>query len=127
MPTVPFSAMAASYMTGRTSFTIAGRFTLGSGSNGIDPLTETISLGLNSSALTFPPGSFKRTEEGGYSYYGATNGVKLLMAIRPLEGSNEYAFWARGNGASIVGTPVTVTLAIGDDSGTTTAVPRHDD
>jgi hypothetical protein len=130
-PMTAFSAFNATAQIGGQSpgsFSLDGRFTLGTGSNGISPLTETVTLQLGTYSVTLPPGSFKRGDDGRLVFRGLIDGVTLQIQIASL-GANRHSFRAQGRGANLNGTttPVTVVLTIGDDSGTTTAVAPHDD
>ena len=105
-----------------TSFEINSSFTLGAGSNGINPVTEPVTLQVGNYSVTIPKGSFTQTRKGAYVYEGTIGGVALEVRIAPLS-ANSYSFKAEGSGANLTGTtnPVTVGLTIGDDSGATTA------
>ncbi len=135
-PLTPFSAFKANVEFGGTpltNFEINGAFTLGNGSNGINPVTDVVTLQIGGYSVTIPSGSFTQTHGGTYVYAGKMGGVALEVRIAPMtkEGSdgpvsvNSYSFQAEGSGANLAGTanPVTVVLTIGDDSGTTTASP----
>jgi|SRR5215469_2332208 len=123
-----FNATAQIFSQSTGSFSLGGRFTLGAGGNGISPLTETVSLQLGTYLVALPPGSFKRGDNGQFVFRGVINGVTLGIQIARL-GTNTYGIRARGSGANLTGItiPVTVSLTIGDDSGTTTASTPHDD
>lgn len=103
------------------AFQIQGHFTLGDGSNGIDPLTEAVTVQVGSSALTMPTGAFHRTAAGAFEFAGVLEGVTLQVMITPLTRAT-FEVVARGEGATLSGlaVPVTVDLIIGDDSGSTT-------
>ena len=60
-------------------------------------------------------------------FRGVINAVTLRVQIASL-GTNTYGIRAQGSGANLTGmtTPATVSLTIGDDSGTTTASAPHD-
>jgi hypothetical protein len=128
--TVPFAAFAAKLeltlgpSVSLDVFDLNRTFSLGAGSNRIAPLIEAVSLalagGTSSVTLTIPAGSFTRTGNGGFAFEGTINGVALEAQIRPR--GNQCTFKAEGTGANLTGiaNPVTVTLTIGDDSGTTT-------
>jgi len=101
------------------NFKIEGNFTLGSSSNGIDPLTEDVTLEVGSFAVTIPAGSFESGKKG-YEFEGDINAVGVKFEIHTL-GEGNYYFEADFEGVDLSGTtfPVDVTLTIGDDSGTT--------
>ena len=104
--------------TNTDAFQLFSDFTLGQGSNGINPLTEPVTLQVGSSTVTIPPGSFKAV---GFSFYftGTVLGVQLEVGITPT-GAKQYAFAAAAQGANLTGTanPVTVNLTIGNNTGT---------
>ena len=102
------------------SFNLNGNFVLGSASNGINPLTESVTLKVGNFTTTIPPGSFKGTGFGPFHFNGVINGVRLVVGIEPT-GATRYAFHTNAHSADLAGTvnPVTVTLIVGNDSGTT--------
>ena len=100
------------------AFAVAGTFTLGAASNGIVPLTEPVTLQVATFSLTIPGGSFKSNAFGGFQFTGIVNDVHIVMAIQPLHGKS-YAFAAVvwNEILTAAANPVTVKLAIGDDTG----------
>jgi hypothetical protein len=102
-----------------------GTFTLGTSSDGIAPPTESVTLelagGTGAVTTTIPAGSFMPAGQGGFDFAGTVDGVALEAHIRP-RGSQQFTFTANGTSADLTGIAnlVTVTLTIGDDSGTTT-------
>jgi YVTN family beta-propeller protein len=125
-PSIPFSAFTAKLEihsgqkpnTGH--FNLNASFTLGSASNGINPPAEPVTLQVGTFTTTIPPGSFKGTGLGPFQFHGVIDGVRLEVGIEPT-GAERYAFHAVAHIANLTGTksPEQVTLAIGDDSGTT--------
>jgi hypothetical protein len=125
-PTVPFTSFSAKLEihsgqkpnTGH--FNLNASFTLGSASNGINPPAEPVTLQVGTFTTTIPPGSFKGTGLGPFQFHGVIDGVRLEVGIEPT-GAERYAFHAVAHIANLTGTksPEQVTLAIGDDSGTT--------
>jgi hypothetical protein len=67
---------------------------LASGSNGINPLTQAVTLQVGTYAVTFPAGSFKKTSKGVYVYQGSIGGVALQMQIASLT-STSFSFKRR--------------------------------
>jgi hypothetical protein len=126
-PATKFSIFDVTAQVSPLSFSCNGTFTLGSTSDGINPLAETVSLQLGTYSVTLAPGSFRRGNDGQFVFSGVINGVTLRVRIAQL-GTNMYGIRARASGANLTGTtiPVTVVLTIGDDSGTTTAGTPHD-
>ena len=116
------------------AFEFQSRFTLGAGSNGIAPLTEQVELALTGGTgaftTTIPAGAFTQHKQGQFRFKGTIDGVKLDAKITPLGGA-VYKFVIEGDQADLTGlaNPVTVTLTIGNDSGSTIvkahSEPRH--
>jgi len=102
---------------GHDSFRVAGDFTLDTHSNGIDPLTENVTLEIGSLALTIPGGSFTQTGPH-FNFQGTIDGVAVSFSLRP-HGPSRFRFNAEGDGAdlSVTSVPLTVGLIIGDDRG----------
>ena len=129
-PTVPFFAFSAQLQlaSGKISgFNVDARFILGNGSDGIQPLTDAVTLTVGSYTVTLPAGSFHQVHFGPYSdyaYVGTVNKVLLDMQIVPLGGTG-YAFQAAATNVissrSTISVPITLT--IGNDSGNTTVAP----
>lgn len=99
-------------------FKMTATFTLGSGSNGIDPLKEAVTVQVGTYSTTIPSGSFKQ-RKGRFVFEGTINGVQLEAVLRSLILGNDYELRIEGNGADLTGTknPVTVSVTIGDDGG----------
>jgi YVTN family beta-propeller protein len=120
----------------KDAFALESSFTLSSGSNGIHPVTEPVTLQIGTFSTTIPPGSFKKHEhegdedegegeDGSFTFHGVIDGVRLKALIKRT-GTLRYAFFAKATGAELTGTknPVQVTLTIGDDSGATSVTAR---
>ena len=142
---VPFAAFAAKVeielgpLANDDKFELKSTFTLGSGSDGIDPLTEDVAFQVGTFSTTIPAGSFKfRPAEPGkkgkpgkparWTVEGMIDGGDLEAKITDL-GGGSFEFKAEGEGADLTGTanPVTVKLKIGDDEGSTTVTANDDD
>ena len=106
-------------------FELLSSFTLGSASNGINPLTEAVKLQVGTFATTIPAGSFKEIGLGIFVFHGVIGGVRLEALIAPT-GAKRYASVAAAQDANLTGTvnPVPVSLTIGDDCGTS-SVTAH--
>jgi 6-phosphogluconolactonase (cycloisomerase 2 family) len=113
----------------KTTFLVDGFFTLGSGSDGIYPLSETVELQVGSYSVTLPAGSFRERGRHEYEFNGTINDVDLKIRIYQFQervrgvGKEEvYLFTAEGRGNILKGTknPVAVGLTIGDDEGSAT-------
>lgn len=105
-------------------FDVKAMFTLGTGSNGINPTTEDVVLHLGNFAITIPAQSFRQDKKGRFKFEGVIGRVELEAKITPL-GGNRFEFKAEGEGARFRGTanPVVVEFIIGDDGGSTTVAP----
>ncbi|HRD66857.1 MAG TPA: ExeM/NucH family extracellular endonuclease [Candidatus Competibacter sp.] len=103
----------------KTSFLLSD-FALSNGSNGIDPTTEPVKFTVANFTATIPVGSFRKGRFGAYTYVGTIDKVWIEVSITPL-GNNRFGFQATAYGANLAGVanPVTVELAIGNDSGKT--------
>ena len=101
------------------SFQLNAPFKLGAGGS-INPPTEPVSLTIGTYSVTIPAGSFVRHKPG-YAFESVINGASLEVLIKFGSTPGSYQFLAEGKGADLKGTtnPVTVTLSIGNDLGTT--------
>jgi hypothetical protein len=124
VPPVPFSAFTAklSISSYQPLFHIACNFTLGATSRGVNPLLETVTLQINNFTVAIPPGSFTSTGPGSFAFSGVINGLNIAATIVQT-GASSYTLKATGNPnlSKTRPNPATVTLTIGNDSGTTTA------
>jgi hypothetical protein len=99
-------------------------FTLGPGSNGIDPSKEAVSLhlkgGSGTYSVTIPAGSFKK-DRTGFAFQGTIDGVRLRASFRPQR-DGVFAFELENERAKLKGfaNPVAVSLVVGDDGGSQT-------
>jgi DNA-binding beta-propeller fold protein YncE len=119
-PLVPFASSFAKLEIAKQGFDLNESFTLGPNSNGINPLTEDVTLQIGTFSVTIPAGSFEQKPNGRFDFKGVINDVKLKAQIVPL-GNNIFTFNAEGKGVDLTGltNPVTVVLTIGTDSGST--------
>jgi hypothetical protein len=110
---------------GDDTFNVEATFTPGAASNGINPVTEPVTLQVDAFSTTIPASSFTQDKKGQFVFTGTLNGVKLKVQIVPSRGRG-YTLQAKGKGGDLSGTvtPVSVELTIGDDTGQTTAVAR---
>jgi hypothetical protein len=124
---IPFSAFTAKLeleSDSESEFELNSSFTLGANSDGIDPLSEPITLTIAGYSVTIPPGSFQQLtggkKAGSFVYEGTIDGVELEVQIVPL-GNNTYQFKAEGEPVDFgaISNPVTVMLVIGNDTGST--------
>jgi YVTN family beta-propeller protein len=124
---VPFQSFSARLdidlgrQPNQTAFNLGSSFILSStASNGIHPETEPVKLQVGPFITTIPAGSFRRREEGSYTFEGVIDGVRLEAKIEP-RGGFRYEFHAEAKGANLSGTtnPVQVSLGIGGNAGVT--------
>jgi hypothetical protein len=124
VPLVPLAAqttLSVSPQGADDTFALQAAFILGDGSNGIDPLTEAVTLQVGTTAFPIPVGTFQRTSAGAFRFEGVLGGVTLHFTITPLTHATVEVV-AHGEGAALTGiaVPVEVGLTIGNDSGSTT-------
>jgi DNA-binding beta-propeller fold protein YncE len=119
-PLVPFASSFAKLEISAEGFELKESFTLGRNSNGINPVTQKVTLRIGTFSVTMPPGSFKKIPQGRFAFEGVINGVSLEVQIVPL-GNNIFTFKAEGTGVDLTGltNPVTVALTIGNNTGST--------
>ena len=127
-PLVPFASSFAKLEIAKQGFDLKESFTLGANSNGINPVTENVTLQIGTFSVTIPPGSFKQIPLGRFVFEGVINGVGLEVQIVPL-GNNIFTFKAEGKGVDLTGltNPVTVVLTIGDNTGTTAVTAQKNE
>jgi hypothetical protein len=106
-------------------FDLNESFTLAKNANGINPVTENVTLQIGTFLVTIPAGSFNHNPKGNFAFEGVINGVSLQVQIVPL-GNNMFTFKAEGTGVNLAGlrNPANIVLIIGSDSGTTTATTQ---
>lgn len=104
----------------KNQFAAGGQFTLGVGSPGINPSTQSVTFEVGTFFITIPANSFQLDSHGNYVFQGTINGVQLAAGVQP-QGSGQYSYGIAGQNATNLPTtnPVDVRLAIGNDGGTT--------
>jgi hypothetical protein len=130
---VPFASFTAAVAFDRgprandDELRVGAVFTLGSGSNGVNPLTEEVALQVGSFSATIPAGAFRRDRFGLLRFEGSIGGHHVLVILTPL-GGGRYAVIAEAETLELPGTrtPVTVALRIGNDAGSVTVTPLID-
>ena len=121
----PFASFTAKLEAKPTSFELKGEFTLGAASDGIRPPAETVTLEAGTFSATLAAGRFTEDRKGRFKFEGTVGTTRLEIMIRPL-GERLYEIAVDAAGAGIGATsPVNVRLAIGNDSGTTSVVPKR--
>lgn len=78
---------------------------------------------MGTGSWVIPAGSFTRTRFGSFVFQGVIGSAHLGVVIRPLR-DGRLVFGAAATGAALDGTanPVSVSLTIGDDGGTTEVI-----
>jgi uncharacterized repeat protein (TIGR03803 family) len=101
-------------------FDMKALFTQGSGAAAIDPATQSITVTVGTYTVTFPAGSFKVTKKGWWVFDGKINGVSLEGRLLQT-GTNSYQLQLTASRVDLnsLTNPVTVTLALGNNTGTT--------
>ena len=122
---MPFASSFAKLEIAKQGFDLKESFTLGANSNGINPLTENVTLQIGTFSVTIPAGSFKQIPHGRFVFEGVINEVRLEVQIVHL-GNNIFTFNAEGKGVDLTDltNPVTVVLTIGVNTGTTTVTAQ---
>ncbi len=114
---VPFAEFSAAAEFDDDELEIEGRFTLGADSNGIYPPTEDTTVGVGTSIVSIPAGSFSDEGDGEFEFEGTVAGVELEIEMESSDGMTyhlEVEFESQHqNGPG----PVQVELTIGDDRG----------
>jgi len=99
-------------------YALVAGFTTSAANTAINPATVAVTVGIANYTLTIPAGAFQTTW-GAYVYQGKINGVATYALLIPL-GRNRYAFAVAGSpdNLSTTANPVTVSLTIGSNGGT---------
>jgi hypothetical protein len=112
-------------------FKLKGLFVLGAGNDGIDPVTETVVIGLGPAQYTIPPGLFRARGSGKslrFTFDGTIGVTRLKIVIEPLEdGSYRVTAQARNTDLTGITNPATFSLVIGNDCGDTTILLDDDE
>lgn len=109
-------------------FDFNGDFTLEAGQS-INPLTQTVSLQVGTYSVTIPSASFVLAGNGSYAFQGTINGVVLQVQIAPRKSAGEFSFKVDALGADLtrLTNPVTVTVSLGINSGSTSVTADFGD
>ncbi len=123
---VPFASLDARLEREGGRLEVAAAFTLGAGSDGIDPVDEDVSLQVGGFSVTVPAGSFVSEAAGRFRFEGVLQGIHLEILIRSL-GQGRFTLTAemRHIDLSAIVDPVPLTLTVGDDRGTASVHPRR--
>jgi len=127
--TTPFSEFKIKDLDmDRRNFTVAGSFTPGAGSSGINPAKQEVVLTIGDFTLIIPAGSFKPDHDNdNFRFKARVKGVEVEFQIgnerepERRESVAEFKFRveAREADMSRQSNPVTVSLKIGNNEGTT--------
>ena len=118
---IVFSAFTAKLTVSsfQPKFTLVSNLSLGGTLNSIYPATQAVTLKIGTFTVTIPPNSFTLTSPGKFSFFGVISGLTINATITQTC-SKAYTFQATANAnLSKTKSPATVTLAIGNDTGTT--------
>jgi YVTN family beta-propeller protein len=117
-----FSSFTAKLGIAAPGFVLDGSFKLATGAPALTPATQAMTLTVGTYTVTLPAGSFRAGPLGIYSYAGVVNKVGLTILLTPT-GKNAYniAVGALGVNLTKLTYPVTVTLTIGNNTGSTGA------
>lgn len=114
-------------------FGLSGEFTVGATSKGIDPAHEAVTLSIGSFSLSIPAGSFRADHDNdNFRFEGTINGMEVEFDIRAErhnhQAAPEFRFRVEAKGANLSSqaNPVTVSLTIGNNTGSV-AVQRQGD
>lgn len=120
IPLTPFSDFSADLKVAASppSFSVSANLTLGPASTGFDPVTEALSLRMSGYAVTIPPRSFARDQQGSYSFDGTIEGVSLKARILPQNGGRfSLKLEVQGIDMSAAINPVRILLILGGNAG----------
>ena len=112
----PFQAKLQITGKGETHFHLTGSFTLGSDSNGLDPLTQNVLLQLGSLPVPIQKGLFKQASNGEYVFQGVLGAAAVDFRIKPVT-STSFTFKVEGRTATPfrVTNPARFILMIGNN------------
>jgi hypothetical protein len=107
------------------TFTLDDTFTLGRNSTGINPVSQQVTLRIDTFAVTIPANKFQPLADGTFRFAGTINKVQYLVTIKPL-GSNSFKLSAKGTGQdlSTLGKQVPIALMVGGNTGSSTAIHK---
>lgn len=93
----PFVSFGGKLEISRDGFDLNSKFTLGTGSRGINPVRQDVTLQIGPYCVTVAARSFKRNKKGAYKFERTVGGVSLELRINPV-GGNSYTLQAEGEG-----------------------------
>jgi hypothetical protein len=121
--TVPFAAFRVQLeITARPppGFQLRATLTQGTNAPAINPLTQGLTLSLGSYTLNVPSTVFQKTSKSTWVYEGKLNGVSLQVRIAQ-QTTNSYLVQVEASGLNLttLTNPISVTITLGANSGTT--------
>lgn len=116
--------VTASTVGTRTRVTADGSFRLGHGSNGIAPIAEGLDLLVNDLHIEVPPNAFTPSGRREVEYDQTVAGNRVAASLETEADGTVHLHATVTGTVSPPAAPVTVTLTIGDDTGTVTALTR---
>jgi hypothetical protein len=123
LPFSGFKALLAIETGQHSAFGLRSWFSVANSGKVLDPISVPVALRIANYTVNVPAGSFRRlwdSSSSPYIYEGTIDGTRLVMGLIPRASKN-YEFTAIGSPVvwHNVTNPVTVSLTIGTDSGTT--------
>lgn len=100
----PFEARLQFIGKGQTHFRLRGSFTLGTDSNGVDPLSQQVLLQLGSLPIPIQKGLFSQDSKGDYVFQSVVGSAAIDFRIKPVT-STRFKFEVEG----VTATPFRVT------------------
>jgi hypothetical protein len=119
-PLTPFSEFSANVIVVPDmppSFRVSASIGV-SPSSSFDPVAQPLTFQLGNYAVTIPPGSFIRKDQGNYDYDGSIEGITLDAQVLP-EAGNKFSFKLKVQGINLSEAinPVRILLILGNNAG----------
>jgi hypothetical protein len=122
--TISFESFSAQAQISDNKLHVSGNLKLEASSGGINPVTDTVTIGFGSSSVSLAPGSFKLKDRTHYTYSGVVNGVALQVRLTRKSIDSYYFSIVRAGYKDVVaGTPINLSLTIGSDAGSASVTP----
>ena len=122
---IPFSAFSAKLNATSgppPGFNLQAYFTPGSGGAAINPVTQGMTLSVGNYTVTISPSTFTQSKKGWWVYSGTIGSASVSVRIsQKSTTSYELQFSETGVDITSGPNPATITLTIGNNTGTTTA------
>lgn len=101
---------------------LSGSLSLGANSQGLDFAHQPMTLTVGGFSVLVPAGSVKQVGNSHFAFSGKVNGVNVTFDLFGNSPNFTYSFTIQGKnaGTQVGPNPVTVTLAIGNNSGSST-------